>query len=232
MALQAVGGSASTLDKVTSALAEELRSGRWPVGSRIPGELVLSEQLKVSRPLVREAIRGLSRLGMLEPRQGAGTFVLSSVSPADLLSGIGRADVREIFEVQMAYDVQAAGMAAERRTDDDLVELRRLLALRDLAEDDRGDPQRFALDDSEFHLAVVATARNPVLVELYRYFISRLRGGLFHVHADLEIPSCGHESHRAILDAIAERNVAGAREAARRVVEKSLEPLRSDRGNL
>ena len=169
---------------------------------------------------------------MLEPRQGAGTFVLSSVSPADLLSGIGRADVREIFEVQMAYDVQAAGMAAERRTDDDLVELRRLLALRDLAEDDRGDPQRFALDDSEFHLAVVATARNPVLVELYRYFISRLRGGLFHVHADLEIPSCGHESHRAILDAIAERNVAGAREAARRVVEKSLEPLRSDRGNL
>lgn len=225
MALTAVGGDASRLDRVTGQLMAELRSGRWPVGTRIPGENTLCEQLQVSRPLVREAIQGLTRMGMLEPRQGSGTFVRSVSSPAAMLSGIERADVRQIFEVQMAYDVQAAGLAAARRTEDDVARLRELVQARDEAESDRNTPGRFADADARFHLAVVEVARNPLLGELYRYFVGRLRDGLVHVHADPAIPECGPESHHAIVAAIADQDVAAAREAAYRVVAMSLAPF-------
>ena len=225
MALTAVGGDPSRLERVTAQLAEELASGRWPVGSKIPGELALCEQLQVSRPVVREAIRGLTRLGLLEPRQGAGTFVLSLTNPAALLSGVRRADVRQIFEVQMAYDVQAAGLAAERHGAPDLQRLRELLKQRDAAEDDRDDPARFADADADFHLAVVKASHNPLLIELYRFFLDHLRNGLLHVHADRDLPTCGHQPHAEIVEAIAARDAARARDAAYQVVALSLVPL-------
>ncbi|PRW63689.1 FadR/GntR family transcriptional regulator [Actinopolyspora mortivallis] len=223
MALEAVGGS-STSEKVTAQLYDELHSGRWPVGSKIPGEVMLAEQLRVSRPVVREAIRELARMGMLEVRHGAGTFVRSSASPAAMLNGIDQAEIRDIFEVQMAYDVQAAGMAAARRTEDDLAELEQALRRRDSAEND-SDSQRFALEDSQFHLTIVTVARNPVLSELYRYFLVRLREGLYRVHADVDLPTCGHESHRNVVDAIRAHDVTGAREATYRMLRTSLDAL-------
>ncbi|GAA1971670.1 FadR/GntR family transcriptional regulator [Amycolatopsis minnesotensis] len=226
MALRAVTQS-SALDMVTKQLVDELCTGRWAVGARIPGELALAEELAVSRPVVREAIRGLTRMGMLEPRQGAGTFVRSNANPEAVLEGFDTAAVREIFEVQMAYDVQAAGLAAARRTDEDLTRLGELLRLRNIAEDDRGDPSAFADVDADFHVAIVVAAKNPLLLELYRYFVVRLRESLHHVHADPAIPSCGHTSHDAIFTAIRAGDAAGAREAARLMIECSLSALDS-----
>jgi len=171
---------------------------------------------------VREAIRGLVKMGMLEPRRGSGTFVLSNANPEAVIGSIHSAKVREIFEIQMAYDVQAAGLAAARRTTKDLKELRRLLADRNDAETRRDDPERFARADSEFHLAVVASTGNKALWELYRYFVVRLREGLKQVHANPAIPSCGTDSHQKIFDAIEAGDVTNAREAARQVIESSL----------
>lgn len=223
MALKAVDGT-STLDKVTGQLYEEVRSGRWPVGSRIPGEVSLSKQLQVSRPLVREAIGGLTRLGVLEPRRGSGTFVRSSANPADLLHGIDKAELSQILEVQMAYDVEAAGLAAVRRTPEDLTALQEWLHRRDEAADGR-DPHRYALDDVEFHLAVAAAAHNPVLYELYRYFGTRLREGLYRVHTGIDTPGCGQRAHRAVFDAIRAGDASRARESAYHVVQRVLDRL-------
>lgn len=228
MALRAVARP-STLDEVTKQLVDELCSGRWAVGTRIPGEHALAEELAVSRPVVREAIRGLTRMGMLEPRRGAGTFVRSNANPEALLEGFDTAAVREIFEVQMAYDVQAAGLAAHRRTDEDLAGLEELLRLRNSAEDDRSDPRAFAAADADFHFAIVVAAKNPLLLELYRYFVVRLRESLHQVHADPAIPSCGHATHDAIVAAIRAGDAPGAREAARLMIDCSLSALDSAR---
>jgi DNA-binding FadR family transcriptional regulator len=220
MALHAVD-STTTLSKVADQLTDEVCSGRWQLGSRIPGELTLAAELNVSRPLVREAIRELTRLGLLEPRRGSGTFVRSNVSPAGMLTGIERAEVREIFEVQMAYDVQAAGAAAAHRDEEHLVKLRDLLARRAAAEVRPDAAEEFAREDAAFHLAVVEAAGNPLLLELYRFFVTRLREAIALTHG-AGVPICGHRSHEKIVDAIADGDIERAREASRRVVEFAL----------
>lgn len=217
----------TTLAKVTEQLRAELASGRWPVGTRIPGELTLVEELEVSRPLLREAIRGLTNLGMLEARRGSGTYVRSTASPEAILSRIDAAEVREIYEVQLAYDVQAAGLAASRRTDADLENLAHLLERRNRAEDDRTDVAGFASADAEFHLAIAKAAGNPLLLELYRYFIVRLEASLRLVHADERVPSCGYESHRTVFDAIRIGDAELARSTARAMVECAINALDS-----
>ncbi|WP_020495017.1 FadR/GntR family transcriptional regulator [Sciscionella marina] len=215
----------TTLTKVTERLRAELDSGRWPIGTRIPGELVLAGELDVSRPLLREAIRGLTNLGMLEARRGSGTYVRSTASPEAILSSLDTAEVREIYEVQLAYDVQAAGLAANRRTGQDLDRLRGLLEARNRAEDDRADVEGFASADAEFHLAIVQAAGNPLLLELYRYFVVRLEASLRTVHADTTVPTCGYESHQTVFDAIRIGDAELARASARAMVECAINAL-------
>lgn len=222
MALKAIESSPTTLDLVTTQMIEQLTSGEWPVGSKLPGEVALSNEMNVSRTVVREAIRGLARLGMLDPVHGSGTYVRTTHSPAAMLEGLDHAGVAEIFEVQMAYDVQAAGLAATRHTEADLIRLRDLLDQRDKSESDRSDPHQFAADDSEFHMEIARISGNALLYETYRYFVGRLRDGLHLVHSDTTVPSCGHDSHAAIVEAIASRDVAAARQAAYEVVAMSI----------
>lgn len=227
MGLKAVRSAPTALDQVTAQMVEHLASGIWPVGTKLPSEAALAQGMNVSRPVVREAIRGLARLGMLEPRHGSGTYVRSSQSPITMLEHLDRAEIVEVFEVQMAYDVQAAGLAARRRTDVDLRTLRARLDARRVSEDDRTDPRRFADDDAAFHLEVVRIARNPLLEETYRYFVGRLREGLYRVHADVTIPACGHGPHADVFDAIADGDESAARSAACEVIRSAIESIES-----
>src|ERR1700754_1692378 len=125
----------------------QLASGNWSVGDRIPGEYDLASRLAVSRPAVREAIRALSHIGVLEVRRGDGTYVRSALDPRPLLRRVERATLRDVFELQQAYDAQAARLAAVRRTPDDLVNLHALLEDRDAA----CDPVEFGEADTRFH---------------------------------------------------------------------------------
>ncbi|MCP2258856.1 transcriptional regulator, GntR family [Streptoalloteichus tenebrarius] len=223
MSFRRIDGS-SRVSAVAAQLHEQLSSGNWVVGQRIPPEDKLAEALNVSRPAVREAIRGLVQLGILEARQGAGTYVRTTADPLPLLRQVRRAKVRDIVEVQLGYDIQAARFAAERRTEDDLRRLRDLLARRDSAETG-SDPDDFAAQDARFHLAVAEAAHNPVLLELYRYFLRLLEEALHDLRADQELPRCGLEPHRALVDAIEARDPDGAERAVRRVVEPGLTVL-------
>src|SRR3954466_10907802 len=112
---------------------DQVASGAWAVGDRIPGEHDLSAVLCVSRPAIREAIRALSHVGVLEVRRGDGTYVRSAVDPRPLLRRVERATLRDVFELQHAYDVQAARLAARRRTRADVERLSALLEDRDAA---------------------------------------------------------------------------------------------------
>lgn len=206
----------STVDAVLDQLQATVRSGAWSVGQRIPGELELTRQLQVSRPAVREAIRALTHIGVLEVRRGDGTYVRSAADPGPLLRRMQRCDVRDVFEVQLAYDVQAAKLAARRHTDADITRLTALLEARDTASDAAG----FGEADAQFHLTIIEIARNPVLIEAARFFAAQLRQALRRVRGDHEVPEAGPAAHRAILDAIA----AGDSEAAGRAAAACVEP--------
>ena len=214
-------GRRSSVEEVIQQLNEQLVSGAWKPGERIPTEQELGAQLEVSRAVVREAVRALAHLGVLESRQGAGTFVVSTADPTPMLREMRLAEVRDVFEVQLAYDVQAARLAAKRRDDDDLRRLRELLQRRDHAD----SPEDFATADAEFHLAVVHAARNPLLLASYRYFVGRLREGLHALRAHDDLTDSGPQPHHDLMTAIEAGDPAAAAEAAHAVIEPGLSAL-------
>jgi DNA-binding FadR family transcriptional regulator len=211
----------SAVEAVIEQMQRQLTSGVWSVGDRIPGEYDLAARLQVSRPAIREAIRALSHIGVLEVRRGDGTYVRSAVDPGPLLRRVERATLRDVFEVQQAYDVQAARLAARRRTPDDVLRLRALLEDRDAAE----GTAEFADADVRFHLGVAEAAHNALLVEAFRYFQSRLRESLAAVRLDRELPDAGPAAHRAVLDAITARDPETAGRAAEAVIVPVLHAL-------
>ncbi|MFF9870275.1 MULTISPECIES: FadR/GntR family transcriptional regulator [unclassified Streptomyces] len=154
-------------DQVIAELRNQITSGEWPVGSRIPTEPELVEQLGVARNTIREAVRALAHNGLLDIRQGSGTYVVATSELAGVMHRrFSGADPRHIAELRATLESSAARLAAERRTDRDMKQLDALLARREEAWE-AGDAERFVTADSAFHLAVVAASHNDVMAELY-----------------------------------------------------------------
>ncbi len=195
--------------QVIETLRKQIESGEWPVGSRIPPEPELAAQLGVGRNTLREAVKALSHAGLLECRQGSGTYVRAA---SELSGAVARrlaaARLREVVEVRRAFEVEAARLAAHRRTDEDLAVLDRAIARREEAWD-AGDAAAFVAADVEFHAAVVAAAHNGVLAELYADFGAAVRASLTEsVGEDLRPER--HVDHHRLLAALRAGDAAAA----------------------
>jgi DNA-binding FadR family transcriptional regulator len=187
----------SLVDRAIEALRAEIVGGTWPVGERIPTEPELVEAFGIGRNSLREAIRALVHAGLLETRQGDGTYVIAT---SDLAGAVrrrtSRAELREVFELRRALEVEAARLAAQRRTDADLAALDRLQAAREQASR-KADLGEFVELDVALHRAIVAAAGNSMLAELYDDFSAALRDAIassldrsprehqVHLHDDL-----------------------------------------------
>ncbi|AXE25827.1 GntR family transcriptional regulator [Streptomyces globosus] len=155
------------VDQVIAQLRNQITSGEWPVGSRIPTEPELVELLGVARNTVREAVRALAHNGLLDIRQGSGTYVLATSELAGVMHRrFAGADPRHVAELRSTLESSGARLAAERRTDRDMAQLDALLARREEAWAS-GDAGLFVAADVALHMAVVAASHNEVLVELY-----------------------------------------------------------------
>lgn len=154
-------------EQVIAALRTQITSGEWPVGSRIPTEPELVEQLGVARNTVREAVRALAHNGLLDIRQGSGTYVVATSELAGVMQRrFADADPLHIAELRAALESSAARLAAERRTAKDLRQLDGLLARREEAWA-AGDREGFVSADATLHLAVVAASHNDAMTALY-----------------------------------------------------------------
>ncbi|MET9542742.1 FadR/GntR family transcriptional regulator [Streptomyces sp. NPDC006553] len=154
-------------DQVIAELRNQITSGEWPVGSRIPTEPELVEQLGVARNTVREAVRALAHNGLLDIRQGSGTYVIATSELAGVMHRrFAASDPRHVAELRSTLESAAARLAAARRTERDLKQLDTLLVRREEAWES-GDAERFVTADATFHHAVVAASGNEVLTELY-----------------------------------------------------------------
>ncbi|WP_084269999.1 FadR/GntR family transcriptional regulator [Patulibacter minatonensis] len=173
-------GRGSLGELAADQLREQLAAGAWPVGTKLPAENVLATQLGVGRSTVREAVRVLVAAGQLETRQGSGTYVLALEPPPEWEPRVRRADVLDVYEVREALESQAARLAAQRRTDDDLVAIDAALVAREVARGG-GVVEPFVDADLAFHHAIVAAAHNALLEEMFRSFLGVLRAALVHV---------------------------------------------------
>lgn len=165
MAVQPVRRT-SLIAQVTDQLRAEIRSGRWPIGSRIPTEPELTELTGTGRNTVREAVQALVHAGMLERRQGSGTYVIAASDLGGALTKyFADAVERDVLELRQALDVQAARLAALRRDEHDVDTLQGLLDRRKQAWD---RDNTAAVDaDVALHRAIVAASHNTVYLEFY-----------------------------------------------------------------
>jgi DNA-binding FadR family transcriptional regulator len=165
---------AGLIDQVIDQLRSQITSGAWPIGGRIPTENELSQLTGTSRNTVREAVQSLVHVGLLERRQGSGTYVLASSELAGAVSRqVATSRARHVLEVRRALEVGGARLAAQYRTDEDVAEQRRLIAERNDASA-RADADAAVAADVALHLAIVRSSHNPLLVDLYENVVGAL----------------------------------------------------------
>ncbi|GHH88566.1 GntR family transcriptional regulator [Streptomyces sulfonofaciens] len=188
-------------EQVIAGLRAQIVSGEWPVGSRIPTEPELVEQLGVARNTVREAVRALAHNGLLDIRQGSGTYVIATSELAGVMHRrFAGADPRHVAELRASLESSAAELAAERRTERDLKQLDALLLRREEAWDS-GDAEAFVTADTTFHMAVVAASHNDVMTALYADLGEVLREWLRGDVGQVLAPET-HMDHAPLVDAI------------------------------
>lgn len=231
MALRAAGRQ-SLVDTVVEQLRAQVAAGEWKVGERIPTEHALAEQLQVGRNTVREAVRVLVHAGMLRSRQGEGTFVVSTADPAEIMRGVQRAGVRDVLELRIALEAEAARLAALRHEPADLERMQAALEAQSAFEDVEGQPdsgnlELYADHDVEFHRAVVEAAHNSALTATYTWFSSTVREALVTALGDRDMPRIIHGDHHALMEAIASGDPETAARAARTLLERPKQAVES-----
>ncbi|KAF4410983.1 FadR/GntR family transcriptional regulator, partial [Streptomyces lycii] len=192
-------------DRVISELRRQITTGEWPVGSRIPTEPELVERLGVARNTVREAVRALAHNGLLDIRQGSGTYVVATSELAGVMHRrFADADPKHIAELRSTLESSAARLAADRRTERDLRQLDATLARRERAWESK-DAESFIAADAALHQAVVATSHNDVLTALYADLGAVLREFL-RLDVGTELRPEAYMDHTRLVEAIRARD--------------------------
>ncbi|MBX6394334.1 MAG: FadR family transcriptional regulator [Alicyclobacillaceae bacterium] len=206
-------------DAVIEQLKELIREGVYPPGSKLPPEKELAQQFGVSRASVREALTVLASAGIIEIRQGEGSFVLevdvSRYIPPVAVSMISFPEqILHLLETRMILEASAAELAARRAGEKDLTDIETALQgyLDELQAGRVGDAH-----DLQFHQAIARATRNPVLVELMARVSDLIREGMRYtlgqnVGNEQRMREV-YEEHSRIYRAIRTRDPEEAREA-------------------
>ena len=207
-------------------LRRRIISGEWPVGSRIPTEPELMNTLGVGRTTVREAVRSLATMGMLETAPSRGTFVRSRLPSTSVLAEfVADFPIDDVLGFRRALEVEAARLAAIHRTPRQLETLRRARARAGAGEGGARDPPPPppGPPPRPGHPSMVAASANPLIESLYRGAMTGLRLAIergevvFGASAQVR-----HDDHRRILAAIEEQDEDAATEAAGEHADRDL----------
>jgi DNA-binding FadR family transcriptional regulator len=204
--------------EIVKALTDLIMKGVWKPGDMIPSEKELALRFQVGRSTIREAVKSLAVLGVLEARAGEGSFVREATS--ELLSGafrwgllLGERNLDDLVDVRVLVEVECARRAAEQGGAETAAQLAASLA--DMRASGT-DHEAFMESDTRFHLAIAQAARNPIFENIGATIQSMVRIWYPKTYYIPETKCRTIEEHRAIADAIAGRDAAGAAEAMRR----------------
>lgn len=218
--------TSQTLPKrIRRELLTRILRGEIPAGSALPSEEELAAQFDVSRPVVREAVKELAVLGLVESRQGRSTRVTSSdewnpFAPELLAarSEVGATDdfLLELLELRRLIETDASALAATRASEEDIARMRVEF---ERMEASVHDLERFTDGDIAFHSALLAATGNHLLTRLIDMIGPVLRfGRMVSLQRRVDGPVGSQRGHRQVLDAIR----AGDPEAARQAMREHL----------
>jgi GntR family transcriptional repressor for pyruvate dehydrogenase complex len=192
-----------------------ISEGRLKSGDQLPPERELAEKFVVSRTSVREALRALESLGLVEIRPGEGTFVRevsveALIEPLALVMVSQREALAELFEARRLIEPALAALAARRATSEEVQEMERILEAqaKEVAAGRTGLEQ-----DAEFHAAIGAAAHNRAITRIAHAVMDLLRQSREDSLSTPGRPQRSHDDHQRVLAAIRARDEAAARQA-------------------
>lgn len=211
-------------DKVYEGVAKQIERlilKKLQPGDKLPSERELAELLRVSRSSIRDAIRSLELMGMVEPRQGAGTIVreISSESLTNPLANVIKRKgelIHELLDFRMMLEPQLAARAATRVSDEEVAEMEEIL---DRQDKKVHEGESSVAEDSEFHYAIALASGNSVVLKVLDTLMDLLRDSR---ERSLQVegrPQKSISGHRKILAAIKRRDSEAAKVAMRRHIE-------------
>lgn len=215
---------ATLSERVTGQIENLIIASHLQPGDHLPPERELARQFGVSRTVVREAIHALVAKSLLETRSGGGTVVRSPTAEAVaqsmslfLRAGQPQLDYNKVLEVRRILEVEIAGLAAERRTAEDLKKMDEILQEAAKAE----GRDHFAKNDVAFHAALAYATHN----ELFGLLLDSVADIMFKVrYLGFDVPDAitrAVKYHRAILKQVEAGNAEGARQAMREHLAES-----------
>jgi GntR family transcriptional repressor for pyruvate dehydrogenase complex len=217
----------ATTTEIARRLLRYLLSGAFEPGHRLPSERTLASELAVGRSVIREALKALVLLGIVEVRQGDGTFLRSTES--ELLPNVigwglilGTRSTKDLIEVRRHLEVLSAGLAAERREED---ALSRMWAELDAMYAATGDADAFVAADIGLHLAIAGATGNAVLLQIMTNVRALLRAWITKNVEHLDDTRPIADEHRPVVEAIQARDPVRAREAMQAHVDAALTRL-------
>jgi len=219
--------------KLVHHFADRIQSGQLAPGSKLPPEFEIMREHGVSRAVVREAISRLQAGGLVEARQGIGTFVLEPakgtnfrIDPATVVT---IADILALLELRISFEAESAYLAAIRHTPEQLKQMADAVETIQRQLESGGETRRL---DYDFHLHIAAATGNRYYVELLNHLglaiLPRARIDLRYIAGDnaFQYLNRSNQEHRDIYHAIARRDPESARAAMRTHLSNSRERLR------
>jgi GntR family transcriptional repressor for pyruvate dehydrogenase complex len=204
-------------EQLVERLRAHIEEAELQPGDRLPAERDLAERLGVSRNSVKQATVVLEVQGIVEIRHGGGTYLRRRDFPAEPVAALldRRQRLPDVLDAREAIETKMAELAADRRTEDDLVAMDAAL-----------DAMRHAIKagdlgceaDRDFHTAVAAASHNPVLIEFYRQLAPQIAETRAESLRQPGRPPRSLAQHQRIADAIRAGNMRQAAAAARRHV--------------
>lgn len=211
--------------QVTSQIEQMIENGQWKVGEKIPTEPDLMNLFEVSRNTLREGIQSLVHVGLLETRQGIGTTVKSDSNLALALEKkIKKNDLLETLEVRLGFEREAAQLAAERRTAEDLEQMESCLNDCKIAAKNNA-PFQLAKADIAFHKSVVRATHNKMFIDLYEYISDALQHSIDGIMRTKNPVNWENEIHTDLFQAIQGGNPQLALESVNQYLNATKEYL-------
>ncbi|PZR00772.1 MAG: FadR family transcriptional regulator [Cereibacter sphaeroides] len=206
----------SVAEMVVRRILDMVRLGQLKAGDQLPPERDLALSLNVSRPSVREAMRGLTVLGVVRTRQGGGAYITeldaeALLSPIQFFLSLQDMNIRELYDARSLIESDVARRAAVAITDEELAQLENVLAAQART---LSDPNAFRQSDYAFHEAIWAGSRNAFLQRIGKSL--NVLGLEFRKRAS-ETPGVlerSFQDHRRLLDALKARDPDAAARAA------------------
>lgn len=227
-AIKAVGRPPNLPSRVARMISDDILAGRFKSGDRLPTEREFAETFGVSRNVVREAIAKLRFDGAVETRQGAGVFVVGKSAPSALRIDAeilrDRALFANLFELRAILEVEAACLAAARRSRKDLAAIKG--ALERLYESQNSGNSVEA--DLEFHRAIGIASGNIFVATFINFISEHVRASIAKANARIDAATrtrINKEEHAAIFDAIKDQDVGRARVSMRRHIDLAMDRL-------